>query len=267
MARAVQQRHSVRTTVSSCLLVVAAVIVLALAPSAQATSRAHAAVTTITVAYSLSGQVGGTPLQGWLNGTQDSTGLLTATVTIADPVTDAPVTANANGRIVGKGSSAAVLIAVTPMAGSTMAMGNGATMTMAGGPVGKAGQWAGAIIQGSATVGAWLLTPQTSNLHIDFGGKSGAASKDKVAVSGALNLGVTASGWATGTYASFDGSITYVVQGWVNGGDVAVTVPWGKAGAVSLVGTQGKLKLTHPSWSGNFIGPAPGDLGTWIGQA
>ncbi len=262
MTPAFNQYH-VRKTIPGIFLACALIGALAVAPSVRASSRAAAAVTTTTIAYRLSGQLGSAALAGWLSGTLDSTGIVTATVTTGNATTNAPVTENVSGRIVGSGSSAMVLLAVTPMAGS-----RGAKWAMVGGVTGTAGQWSGTITQGSAYAGLWTLTPQTSHVNIDFGGKSAATSKDKVAVSGLISAGVTAGGWADGTYSSFDGSVVTVIHGWVNsGGDISFTIPWGKSGTVVLVGTAGKLRITHPSWSGSFIGPGVGDLGTWIAQS
>jgi len=263
MTRAFNRRPSLRATSSGVLLVLTIVLALVAAPAVGASSKSAAAVTTMSVAYSLGGQMGGAALAGWLSGSQDSTGILTATLTVADPTTDAPVTADVSGRIVGTGSHAIVLLAVTPSAGSRM-MGGSSGMVMAGTAVGKIGQWAGTITQGSTYVGSWMLTPQTSNVHIDMGGKSAAGSTDKVVVSGGISLSATAAGWADGTLTTFAGK-TYVVHGWMNsGGDVQVTIPWGK-GTVVLIGTKRAL-LDHHAWNGSFIGPAAGDFGTWTGQ-
>jgi hypothetical protein len=265
MTRTRTQHHFPPRVVPGVILVLTLAASLVLAPATHASSRV-AAVTTSSIAYRLSGQLGSTSLAGWVSGTEDSTGIITATLTLADPTTLAPVSENLNGMITGKGASAMVVLAVTPMSGSK----GGAVWSMAGGATSTPGQWAGTITKGSTNAGAWLLTPQTSTLSINFGGKSGTTSKDTVAVSGLINVGVTASGWADGTYSSFDNSVTTVVHGWVNkGGDVEFTIPWGKggkAGTVVLVGLQGKVKLTHQSWSGTFIGPNVGDTGTWIAQ-
>jgi hypothetical protein len=262
MTRTLALRHFPHRALSGVLLVLALAASLALVPATHASSR-PAAVTTSSIAYRLSGQLGTTSLAGWVSGTEDSTGIITATLTLADPVTQAPVTENANGMIVGKGASAQILLSVTPTKGS-----KAAAWSMAGGATSTTGVWAGSITKGSSAAGAWTLTPQTSTISLNFGGKSGATSKDKVSVSGLISAGVTAAGWADGTYTSFDGSVTTVVHGWVNkGGDVEFTIPLGKAGTVVLVGLQGKILLTHQSWSGTFIGPGVGDTGTWIAQS
>jgi hypothetical protein len=265
MTRTLKQRRFPHRAVSGVLLVLALAAGLVLTPATQASSRAAAAVTTSPIAYRLSGQMGSTSLLGWASGIQDSTGVITATLTLADPATLAPVSENLNGTISGKGAAATVLLAVTPMKG-----GKGSAWSMAGGATGTAGQWAGTITKGSAYAGLWTLASQTATINLNFGGKSATTSKDKVSVSGLVSVGVTANGWADGTYSSFDGSVRTVVHGWVNqGGDVEFAIPWGKggkAGTVVLVGLQGKQRLTHPSWSGTFIGPGVGDSGTWIAQ-
>jgi len=257
MILAVTQRR-VAKTVPGVFLVLALLLAMPAAPSAQAISRV-AVVTTTNIAYQVSGQLGSTPLAGWLSGTRDSTGIVTATLTTADATTSAPMVEMVSGWIVGSGSSALVLLAVTPMAGS-----RGSTWTMSGGATGTAGQWAGAVTKGSAPVGSWVLTPQTSVFSLYFGGKSAATSKDKVSIGGSISAGVTAGGWADGTYSSFDGSVTTVVHGWVNrGGDIAFTIPWGKAGVVAVIGTKSTLKVSRPRLSGAFIGPGVGDFGAW----
>jgi hypothetical protein len=221
----------------------------------------------------IQGAHAGTAVQGWLSGTLDSTGILTATLTTdvltplmpgCAPYTDfgpacgLPPEANVSGKITGSGASAAVTMT---------AVGKGWTWTLAGGAAGTSGAWAGALSQGSALLGTWMLTPQTTTLHIDVGIKSDAKSKDKIVLVGAINLNITATGWAIGTFSPIDGTLPVVVQGYVNtkNSSVEASIPMGTTGAVLLTGYS-RPGFNVLKWSGTFAGPATGDFGAWSGQ-
>lgn len=265
-------------TVPGILLVLAMAITITVAPSARAANRSSAAVTTAAISYRFDAQIvhgakAGTPVHGWLSGSLDSTGLLTATLTATGltpltpgcaahqefgPACGLPAAANVSGKTTGRGSSAIATF---------VANGKGWTWILAGGAVGTIGQWSGTLTQGSAYVGTWSLTPQTGTVHIDMGGRADAKSKDNVVLSSSINLNVTSDGWAIGTYSPIDGSYPTIVQGYVNAnnGSVTVSIPMGKMGAVLVTGWSRK-GFGNLRWTGSFVGPATGDYGTWSGQ-
>jgi hypothetical protein len=252
-------------------------IIFTAVPVAQARSRSTA-VTTKSVSYRFDAQLvqgsyAGSSVQGWLSGTLDSTGILTATITTDvltplkagcapyvdfGPACGLPPEANVSGKIAGSGASASVTLTAT---------GKGWTWTLAGGAAGASGAWAGTLSRGSAPLGTWMLTPQPTTLHIDVGIKSAAKSKDKIVLVGAIDLQITADGWAIGTFSPINGTLPAVVQGFVNAknSSAQVSIPMGAKGSVLLTGYSsrgfGVLK-----WSGTFAGPATGDYGAWSGQ-
>jgi len=277
MTRSSNRQRLWRATVSGLLLI----MTIAVVPSARAASArrvAAAAVTITAVSYRFDAQVvhgarAGAPVHGWLSGSLDSTGLLTATLTATGltpltpgcaahqefgPPCGLPPSANVSGRTMGSGAAALALFT---------AAGKGWTWILAGGAVGTTGQWTGTLTQGNAYVGTWSLTPQTITVHIDMGARSDAKSKDKIVISAAINLNVTADGWAIGTFAPYDGSLQTIVQGYVNidKGSASIDIPMGKNGTVLATGWS-RQGFGNLRWTGTFVGPAAGDHGSWSGQ-
>jgi len=280
MTGTLNRRRLLRTTVSGGLLVLVMTLTLAVAPHAQARARAAAAapVTITPISYRFDGVLTagahvGAVLHGWLSGTQDSTGVLTATLTTDvlprlsagcapyvdfGPACGLPPTANVGGHIVGTGPAATTALT---------AKGLGWTWVLAGSAGGATSAWAGAVLQGSATVGTWTLTPQTATIHIDLGLKSDAKSKGKVSLNGALDIGVTAAGWAIGTYSPINGTLPSIVQGYVNAqkSSLEAALPLGARGSVLITGWS-RPGFNVLNWTGSFVGPAAGQHGTWLGQ-
>jgi hypothetical protein len=161
--------------------------------------------------------------------------------------------AKVSGKIMGSGAT-------------LTAKGKGWTWTLAGSAAGKTA-WAGSITQGGASIGSWALTPQPTTIHIDAAVKSNAKSMDKIVLVGAIDLQVTASGWAVGTYSPVGGTLPTVVQGFVNAKSASaeVTIPMGSKGAI-LVTAYSKPGFGNLHWIGAFVGPATGDYGTITGQ-
>jgi len=277
MVRSVKQRRLLHKTLPTTVLILATAIALAVAPQVSASSRA-AAVTTASVSYRFDAQLvtgtyAGSTLHGWLSGSLDSTGLLTATL-VTDvlgpmqagcaphvdfgPACALPPTANVSGHVLGKGASSSALLT---------AAGKGWRWLLAGAAVGPAGRWAGTLTKGSAYMGTWSLTPQTTTLSIQAGTRSDAKSKHKVVLVGAIDLNATADGWAVGTFSPADGTLPTVVQGYVNpqNSSLEVSIPMGKKGTILLTAWS-RPGFGVLNWTGTFVGPAAGDYGTWIGR-
>lgn len=274
MTRTFNLPRWLRTTVPGILLVLAIGFSMTVAPSVHAANRIAAAVTTTSVSFRFDAQIAhgasaGAAIHGWVSGSMDSTGVLTATLTAAGlqpltagcaphadfgPACSLPASANVTGKAMG------AIAAFT-------AAGKGWTWILAGAAVGSAGQWAGTLTQGTAYAGTWSLTPQLTTVHIDLGGRSDAKSKDSVVLSTSINLNVTADGWAIGTSSPIDGTLPTIVQGYVNPNKASVelAIPMGKTGFVLLTGWSRK-GFSGLNWSGSFVGPATGDYGTWSGQ-
>lgn len=267
------------TTLPGVLLVVATVCATAMVPSAHAAGRSAATpVTTTSISYRLDADIihgakAGAVLVGWLGGSLDSTGVLTATLTSGmlpplmancaphvdfGPACALPASANVSGRTIGSGASAIATFT---------AKGKGWTWVLTGAAVGTSGEWAGTISQGSVYVGTWSLTPQPITVHIDLGGQSDAKSKDKVVLGASINLNVTADGRAIGTFSPINNALPTVVQGYANpnNGSIMVAIPMGRLGSVLVTGWS-RPGFGGLNWKGSFVGPAIGDYGTWAGQ-
>ncbi len=278
MTRTFNWPRLLHTTVPGILLILSMAITFTVAPSAHAANQSSAAVTTASVSYRFDAQIvqgvkAGTPVHGWLSGSLDSTGVLTATLTATGltplrpgcaahqdfgPACGLPASANVNGKTTGRGSSAIATF---------VAIGKGWTWILAGGAAGAIGQWTGTLTQGSAYVGTWSLTPQTATVHIDMGGRSDGKSKDNIVLSSSINLNVTADGWAIGTFSPIDGTHPTIVQGFVNmkSGSAEISIPMGKMGTLLVTGWS-RPGFGNLRWTGSFVGPAIGDYGTWSGQ-
>jgi hypothetical protein len=243
-------------------------------PTALAKSRGAAAATVAPVTYRFDAHVvagphAGSFVHGWVDGQLDSNGLFTATLKTAEL---APLTP---GCYLAPGSSVCDLAPSANMTGKVMgkvatfrAVGKGWTWVLAGAPTAPAGNWTGTLTQGSAQVGSWTLTPAAA-LHIDGGFKSDPKSKDRIALSGAIDVVTTADGRVIGTFRPPDltSAAPTVITGYVNPNNaaIALAIPMGKKGTVLVTGWSrqgfGVLK-----WSGSFVGPAAGDFGTMAGQ-
>lgn len=277
MAGILNRRRVLRMVVPGGLLVLALLLTLVSVPPARATGRV-AAVTTTSISYRFEAQLTtgahvGAALHGWLSGTQDSTGVLTATLTTdvlprlsagCAPHTDfaaacvLPPTANVSGHVSGKGANATLALT---------ARGKGWTWILGGSAVGATGRWAGTLTQGSTYAGPWTLTPIASTIHIDLGLKSAAKSKHKLAATGALDLNVTADGQVIGTYSPANGGLPSIVQGYANANKASITVavPMGQNASILVTGWS-RPGFNVLNWTGSFVGPATGDYGTWLGQ-
>jgi len=275
MIRAVNQRRALPKAVPSTFLVLVMALSCAATPAAQARGTAAAPVTTTAVTYLLDtqlvhGPTGATGVHGWLSGTLNSTGLLTATLTSGEL---SPLTAGCApyvdfGPACGLPASANVTGNVTDGVAALIAKGKGWTWVLAGATSSLAGSWAGTLTQGNSGVGSWALTPATTTIHIDAAIKSDAKSTDKVVLVGSINLYVTLDGRAVGTFSPQDGSLPIVVQGWANNIDfpsVAVAIPRGKMGTMLLTAWS-RTGFGTKHWNGSFVGPAKSDHGTLTGQ-
>lgn len=221
---------------------------------AAAASTARAAVVTTNpvnyhlVAQLLSGASAGSTIAGQVSGMLDSTGVLTATLTLAS---------GASAKVTGK--------LVTPA--KIVVAGKAANMTLSGGALNKtAGIWGGMVAMGMTTnVGSWTLTPETQAVSFSMGGKSAAGSKDKLALAGQLDLQLTVDGWGEGTYSSLSDDTVLQAEGRVSNGNITATIFWPKKGAVLLV-ASGVSKVGVLKWTGTFVGPGQSDFGTFVGE-
>jgi hypothetical protein len=219
---------------------------------AASASSHSAAVTTTDVAYHLAAQVvsgpGSASIQGQVAGTLDSTGLLTATLTLANGLT---------GKVTGTVAGPAKLTI----------KGKAANLTLSGKALNKmAGTWGGTVATGaSANAGSWVLTPETVAVTFSLGGKSSMGSKDKLALAGQLSLMLTADGWGEGTFSFLANDTVLPAEGRVSNGNITATVFWPKKGAVLLVAT-GQTVVGVFKWTGSFVGPAQNDFGTFVGE-
>lgn len=274
MIRAFKQSRAPRKIVPGMILAVAMGLSLAATPAAHATIKTAAPVTTSSVTYLLEAQVVGaaraaTIVHGWVSGSLDSAGLLTATVTSGQlvPLTPGcapyadfapPCVLPASANLAGN---------VTRNVAALTAKGKGWSWVLAGGP-GATGSWAGTLTQGGAGVGSWALTPATTTIHMELAVKSDVKSADKIVVVGAFDLHVTLDGRAAGTFSPNDGSLPTVVQGWANNNtypSAAVSLPMPKGGSI-LFTTWSRQGFGTKHWNGFFVGPAKGDYGIVTGQ-
>ena len=279
MARTFTRRRSMRT--APILIGLFMSLAIAVAPSAQATgARRAAAVPVVTTAISyrfdaqiVPGSKVGPGLHGWLGGSMDSTGVLTATLTVAGlvpllpgcaaysdfgPGCGLPASANVRGTTTGHGASATAALT---------AVGKNWTWILAGAAAGATGQWTGTLTQGGTYAGTWSLTPEPLMVHIDVGARSDAKSKEKVVLNGAINLQATADGRAIGTYSPTNNAYPTIVEGFVNAdkSSVTVAVPMGTKGMVLMTGWS-RPGFGFLRWTGTFAGPKTGDHGVWLGQ-
>lgn len=240
-----------RKTVLGLVLVGATVLSGGIAPRAFASSASAAAVTTSTVAYHLSAQMlsgadAGSTVVGQVNGTLDSTGILTATLTLTSLGNP---TASFNGTL----ASAAKLTVKSKTSSMTL---TGKALNQ------KAGIWGGVI---GMDGGSWTLTPETQSVTFSVGGKSATGSADKLVLAGQLTLQLTADGWGEGTFEFLNNDTVLPAEGRVVNGNVTATVFWSKTGTLMLV-ASGKQAVGITKWSGTFAGPAAGDFGTFLGE-
>ena len=150
-------QSATRKTVLGVVLVLLTVLGGGMAPRAHAAgSRAAAPVTTSDVAYHLAAQLlsgprAGSTIAGQVSGTMDSTGMLTATLTLAS------------------GRSAHVKGMLAAQATLTVA-GKAANMTLSGSTLDrKAGIWGGMVALGASTnAGTWTLTPEITDRRLQL---------------------------------------------------------------------------------------------------
>lgn len=242
-----------RRIVLSLVLVSFTILGGAGVPSTFASGARATAVTTNPVIFHLAAQLlsgpsAGATVAGQVNGVLDSTGLLTATLTIANGLTSS----------------------VTGTAGTTAhftVKGKAGTMSLTGALLNKmAGTWGGMVAVGtSANAGSWTLTPESQEVSFSVGGRSAMGSADKLALAGQLTLELTADGWGEGTFAFLNNDTVYQAEGRVVNGNITATVFWAKKGAVMLV-ASGKPAVGITKWTGTFAGPAANDFGTFVGE-
>ncbi len=249
-----------RRTVLGCILVLGTLIGGSVTQSTYAApghavsaAKPAAAATVTAVTYHLAAQVvsgtGAGSIEGQVSGNLDSTGILTATLTLADNTT------------------ASVKGTITTAAQLTV-KGKAANATLTGKALNKkAGTWGGAVaVAANANAGSWVLTPETQTISFALGGKSGKGSANKVALAGEITLNLTADGWGDGTFAFLDNDTVLPVVGRAANGNMAATIFWPKnKGTVMVVGTS-KTTIGVLKWTGTFVGPAAGDSGTFLGE-
>jgi hypothetical protein len=250
-----------RRTVLGCVLVLGTLIGGSVtqntyAAHGQAVSAAKPAATAFAVnpvTYHLAAQVvSGTSagsIEGQVSGNLDTTGILTATLTLADNTT------------------ASVKGTITTTAGLTL-KGKAATASLSGKVLNKkAGTWGGTVATlANPTAGSWVLTPETQTVSFALGGKSGTGSADKVALAGEVTLNLTADGWGDGNFAFLDNDTVLPVEGRVVGSNMTATIFWpSNKGTVMVVATS-KTTVGVLKWTGTFVGPAAGDFGTFLGE-
>ncbi len=242
-----------RKTVLGVGLICATILAGGVAPHTFAASTQADTVTTSPVAYHLAAQLlsgpsAGSTVAGQVSGTLDSTGILTATLTLANGLTSA----------------------VNGTAGATATFnvkGKAGNMTLTGALLNKkAGVWGGMVALGTSTnAGVWTFTPEIQTVTFSVGGTSAMGSADKIALAGQLTLELTASGWGEGTFAFLNNDTVYQAEGRVVNGNMTATVFWAKQGAVMLV-ASGKSAVGIVKWTGTFVGPAAKDFGTFVGE-
>jgi hypothetical protein len=241
-------------TILCLVLVIGTFIGCSVAPRTfAAASNAATAVTANPVAYHItaqlvSGPTAGTTIQGQVSGMLNSTGLLTATLTLTNGM---------ESTVKGTVSSAAHITVV----------GKAGNLTLTGKALNqKSGVWGGAVAQGmSMNAGIWTLTPETQAIIFALGGKSAMGSADKLSLAGELTLNLTADGWGDGTFAFLANDTVLPAVGQVSNGNMTATIFWPKKGAVMVVGTS-KSVVGVLKWTGTFVGPATGDFGTFLGE-
>jgi hypothetical protein len=249
-----------RRTVLGCVLVLGTLIggdltqnTYAAPGRAVSAAKPAAAVTVAAVTYHLAAQVvsgmGTGSIEGQVSGNLDSTGILTATLTLANNTT------------------ASVKGTITSTAQLTV-KGKAATATLTGNVLNKkAGTWGGTVAtSANPTAGSWVLTPETQAVSFALGGKSATGSADKVALAGEVTLNLTADGWGDGNFAFLDKDTVLPVVGRVVGSNMTATIFWpNNKGTVMVVATS-KTTVGVLKWTGTFVGPAAGDFGTFLGE-
>jgi hypothetical protein len=183
-----------------------------------------------------------------VSGNLDSTGLLTATLTLASGLT-----ATVNGT--------------TTSPTKLTVKGKAANLTLTGGVLNKTvGIWGGTVAQGmTMNAGTWTLTTETKAVTFALGGKSAAGSADKLALAGELTLNLTADGWGDGNFAFLANDTVLPAEGRVSNGNITATIFWPMKGALMVVGTS-KTTVGVLKWTGTFVGPGAGDFGTFLGE-
>jgi hypothetical protein len=250
-----------RRAVLGCVLVLGTLIGGGLtqntyAARGQAVSASRPAATAFAVnpvTYHFAAQVvsgtGTGSIEGQVSGNLDTTGILTATLTLANNTT------------------ASVKGTVTSTAQLTV-KGKAANATLTGNVLNKkAGTWGGTVATtANPTVGSWVLTPETQTITFALGGKSGTGSADKVALAGEVTLNLTADGWGDGNFAFLDNDTVLPVVGSAANGNMSATIFWPKNKGTVMVVATSKTTVGVLKWTGTFVGPAAGDFGTFLGE-
>ena len=254
------QRRVSRKPLVGIVFVLAALIVSAFAPRADAARSAHraadvpapVAVTYHFAAQMVQGKTAGWTMTGQLAGTMDYTSALTATLTMTSGIT-----ATVTGAFTDTTSLAPTHLVVKSKAW-TWALG-GHALSRADGTFGGA---VGA--NGNNGVGSWVLTPETQHIGFDIGGTSSKGSAHKVSVGGALSMSATADGWADGTFTLLTTGKSVPAEGRLVNGNLAVTLHLATGDVLAVGSSRPFLQLSK--WTGSFVGPTKGDFGTWSGE-
>ncbi len=250
-----------RRTVLGCVLVLGTLVGGSVtqntyAAHGHAVSAAKPAATAFAVnpvTYHLAAQVvsgmGAGSIEGQVSGNLDTTGILTATLTLANSAT------------------ASVKGTVTTTANLTV-KGKAANATLTGNVLNKkTGTWGGMVATAAnATAGSWVLTPETQTITFALGGKSATGSADKVALAGEVTLNLTADGWGDGTFAFLDNDTVLPVVGRAITSNMTATIFWPQNKGTVMVVATSKTTVGVLKWTGTFVGPAAGDFGTFLGE-
>jgi hypothetical protein len=240
-----------RRTVLGFALVGLTILGGGITPRALAAPAAAVPVTTSAVSYHLAAQLlsganAGSTLAGQVNGTLDSTGILTATLTLTSV---SGLTAAVSGTI---GASAKLTV-----------KGKAGNLTLSGKDLNaSAGVWGGSV---GSNAGSWLLTAEPQSVTLSVGGTSGMGSAEKLALAGQLTLQLTPQGWGEGTFAFLNTNTVLQAEGRVVNGNLTATIFWSKQDTLMLV-AAGKQAVGITKWSGTFVGPAAKDYGTFLGE-
>jgi hypothetical protein len=196
----------------------------------------------------VSGTGAGPTIAGQVAGTLDSTGILTATLTLAS---------GATAKVSGTLAAPAKLTV----------KGKVANLTLSGKLLDKkAGVWGGFVEEtAGGSAGSWVLAPETQSVSFSLGAISDKTSKDKVTLAGQLELSLMDDGWGEGTFSFLDNGTVLQAQGRLANGKLPASIVWPGKGTVLLVGTA-KPAVGVLKWTGTFVGPALNDGGTFIGE-
>ena len=230
--------------------------------AASAQVQHDASPTSASVAYHLTalftgGARAGKTLEGAVAGTLDSTGVLTATITMWSGATSA-----ITGTLSTAGSGATLTVS-----------GKALTAALTGTASGKAGAFAGSMSQaGSSSAGSWLLVPETVAHQYSFNATISRGKGVGTVIGGSIATSAPADPTAAFDAAvSLDdgngGYTTVPGYGWWSRGNLHIvfSLPTGETFVGIATSSMKKLRGSAPFTylSGWFVGPAAGDSGTW----